>query len=90
MFLKHCMFEVSACRKRYCAFIGLLVIFRFCPICDKPNEPLNNEPLNNEITYYFPFEDRLRNLLQSDLKRFLNYSKLRVPPTAEDIYDGVN
>ncbi len=59
-----------------------------CPISDKPNEPLNNE-----IIYYFPLEDRLRSLLQSNLKRFLNYSKLRVPPTAgyiEDVYDGVN
>ena len=88
MFPKHRIFEISACRKGCCAFIGPLVIEHFCPICDKPNEPLNNE-----IIYYFPFEDRLRSLLQSDLKRFLNYSKLRVPPAPgyiEDIYDGVN
>jgi len=86
MFPKNRIFEISACRKGCCAFIGPLLVEEFCPICDLPNDPLQNE-----IIYYFPLEDRLRSLLQSDLKRFLNYPNLRVPPGAgyiEDVYDG--
>ena len=88
MFPKHRIYEISACRKGCCAFIGPLIVEEFCPVCDKPNEATENA-----VIYYFPFEDRLRSLLTSDLKRFLTYSKIRVPPAPgyiEDIYDGVN
>ena len=88
MFPKHRIFEISACRKGCSAFIGPLINEEFCPVCDKPNEPNLNE-----VIYYFPFEDRLRRLLMSDLKRFIEYPKLRVPPAPgfiEDIYDGQN
>jgi hypothetical protein len=87
-FSKYRIFEISACRKGCCAFIGPLIDEEFCPVCDKPNEATQNE-----VIYYFPFEDRLRSVLTSDLKRFLTYSKIRVPPAPgyiEDIYDGVN
>ena len=88
MFPKHRIFEISACRKGCCAFIGPLINEDNCPICDKPNEPNQNE-----VIYYFPFQDRLRSLLMSDLKRFIEYPKIRVPPAPgyiEDIYDGEN
>ena len=87
-FKKHRIFEISACRKGCCAFIGPLVGEEFCPICDQPNEAIANE-----VIYYFPFTDRIVSLLKSDLKRFLSYPKIRVPPAPgfiEDIYDGVN
>jgi len=88
MFPKQRIFEISACRKGCCAYIGPLISEEFCPVCDKPNETDNNE-----VIYYFPFEDRLCMLLVSDLKRFLDYPKIRVPPGPgyiEDIYDGEN
>ena len=88
MFPKHRIYEISACRKGCCTFIGSLIDEEFCPVCDKPNEATENA-----VIYYFPFEDRLRSILTSDLKRFLTYSKIRVPPAPgyiEDIYDGVN
>ena len=86
MFKKHRIFEISACRKGCFAFLGENADLDFCPICNKPNESLLNEKI-----YYFPFRDRIRYLLLSDLKKFLNYSNIRRPPTndfIEDIYDG--
>ena len=89
MFPKHRIYEISACCKGCCACIGPLIDKEFCPVCDKPNEATKNA-----VIYYFPFEDRLRSILTSDLKRFLTYSKIRVPPAPgyyiEDIYYGVN
>ncbi len=88
MFPKHRIYEISACRKGCCAFIGPLLDEEFCPVCDK-----TNEATENAVIYYFSFEDRLRSILTSDLKRFLTSSKIRVPPAPgciEDIYDGVN
>ena len=67
MFPKHRIYEISACRKGCCAFSGSLIDEEFCPVCDKPNEATENA-----VIYYFPFEDRLRSILTSDLKRFFN------------------
>ena len=82
------IFEISACRRGCCAFIDELVNEEFCPICDKPNDPLENETI-----YYFPLRDRIGNLLLSDFKKFMSFTKLRRPPNPEfieDIYDGAN
>jgi hypothetical protein len=86
MFPKLRIFEISACLKGCCAFIGANVDLEFCPICDRPNDVKVNS-----IIYYFPLADRLKSLLRSDLKRFFTYSKIRRPPTVgflEDVYDG--
>ena len=40
MFPKHRIYEISACRKGCCTFIGSLIDEEFCPVCDKPNEAL--------------------------------------------------
>ncbi len=88
MFKKHRIFEISACRKGCFAFLGAEANEECCPICNKPNDSLVNEKI-----YYFPFRDRIRYLLMSDLKKILNYSNIRRPPTTdfiEDIYDGEN
>ena len=76
MFPKLRIFEISACVKGCCAFIGANVDSEFCPICDRPNDVIVNS-----IIYYFPLADRLKSLLMSDLKRFFTYSKIRRPPT---------
>ena len=38
MFPKLRIFEISACVKGCCAFIGANVDLAFCPICDRPND----------------------------------------------------
>ena len=86
MFKKMRVYEINACRKGCCAFIGDNVNDEFCSICEK-----DNELLENEVIYYFPLRDRLIRLLRSDLKKFFTYPNIRRPPAIdfiEDIYDG--
>ena len=87
-FKKLRIFEIYACRNGCCAYIGECADDVCCEVCDSPNDP--NE---NLIIYYFPLRDRIKSLLLSDLKNFMNYPYIRRPPTddfMEDIYDGSN
>jgi hypothetical protein len=85
-FKKLRVYEIQACRKGCCHYIGDNIQEEFCTICDK-----ENDKTANEVIYYFPLRDRIRRLLLSDLKRFFTYSEIRRPPAddfIEDIYDG--
>ena len=85
-FKKLRVYEIPACRKGCCHYIGENREDEFCSTCEK-----DNDEKENEVIYYFPLRDRLRRLLSSDLKRFFTYSDIRRPPAPdfiEDIYDG--
>ena len=70
-FKKLSVYEIQACRKGCCHFIGDNSLEEFCVTCDK-----ENDSTANEVIYYFPLRDRIRRLLLSDLKRFFTYSAM--------------
>ena len=88
MFEKQRIYSIEVCRKGCVAFIGVNEGLESCSICDSLNQTDENE-----VVYYFPLTDRIKCLLQSDLKFFLSYPKIRPSPVAgyiEDVYDGEN
>jgi len=84
-FKKLRIYEIPACRKGCCHYIGANIEEDMCQHCLQ-----DNDENKNDIIYYFPLRDRLRRLLFSDLKRFFTYCDIRRPPAPdfiEDIYD---
>ena len=82
------VYEMYACRKGCSTFIGLNEGVEFCAKCEEPNDPQYNQAI-----YYFPFADRITRILYSDLRKLLDYPKIRRPSAAnfyEDVYDGEN
>ena len=87
-FQKLRVIEIQTCRNGCSAFIGPNHQSEMCPICEE-----NNDESMNEIIYYFPVVDRIRKIIKSDLRKFLNFPNIRRPSADnffEDIYDGEN
>jgi hypothetical protein len=85
-FQKMRIYEVQACRKGCCLFLGDNLEADICPVCLK-----NNDANQNEIIYYFPIVDRLVKLLTSNLIKLFSYEFQRKQPEdgfLEDVYDG--